>query len=262
MLAKKALDFAVSTAREAGKILMDSFGKDIAVELKGEIDPITELDRRVEEFVTNRVRETFPGHELLAEEGTRTKGDSEFRWIIDPIDGTTNYAHGYPCFTVSIALEQNETGIMGVIYNPPLNEMFTTVRGKGAFLNGEQVHVSNRVEDIMKSYLVMGVPYNLRDPEVFARNMKYIEKFLGNSFALRRDGSAAFDLACIAAGRFDGFWEEGLKSWDTAAGIQLIREAGGIVTDHQGNEFIHSESYTILTAANRKLHEQMLEFLN
>ena len=179
---------------------------------------------------------------MLAEEGTSTSGSSEFRWIIDPLDGTTNYAHGYPCFTVSIALEQEGSGIMGVIYHPALDEMFTTIRGKGAFLNGRQIRVANRVEDIRKSYLVMGVPYNLRDPEVFARNMKYIEKFLGNSFAVRRDGSAAFDLACIAAGRFDGFWEEGLKSWDTAAGIQLISEAGGIVTDHQGNEFIHSES--------------------
>ncbi|MBN2288214.1 MAG: inositol monophosphatase [Candidatus Glassbacteria bacterium] len=257
-----ALSLSVSLARQAGRILTERFEKGVDVELKGHIDPVTEVDRQVERFLAERISGEFPDHEILAEEGTRSEGAGEYRWVIDPLDGTTNYAHGYPCYAVSIALEFRRETLLGVIYQPALDEMFTAVRGAGAFLNGRRLAVSSRVTDLGEAFLVTGVPYSLHEPEVLRRNVSRLERFLAGSFAVRRDGSAAYDLACLAAGRFDGYWEEGLKSWDTAAGVLMVLEAGGIATDFNGEPYLPDTSHSILAAASEGLHRQMLGMLN
>ena len=259
-LIERALTLSVSLARQAGRMLMDQFEKGIDVELKGEINPVTDLDRSVENFLVGRITEVFPDHDILAEEAARPQGRSEYCWVIDPLDGTTNYAHGYPCFAVSIALELNGEAVTGVVYQPALNEMFTATKDGGAFLDDRPIAVSSRKE-LERAFLVTGVPYNLHEPEVLARNVSRLERFLARSFAVRRDGSAAYDLACLAAGRFDGFWEEGLKSWDTSAGVLMVIEAGGVVTDFNGEPYFPGTSQTILVAGSEQLHHQMFLLL-
>jgi len=260
-LIERAFSLSVSLARQAGAMLMERFEKGVEIELKGRIDPVTDLDRRVEDFLVGRILEVFPGHDILAEEGTRPEGGSEYRWVIDPLDGTTNYAHGYPCFAVSIALELRGEAVAGVIYQPALNEMFSATRGAGAFLNNRPIAVSGRAAGLERAFLVTGVPYDLHEPEVLRRNVRRLEKFLASSFAVRRDGSAAYDLACLAAGRFDGYWEEGLKSWDTSAGTLIVLEAGGVVTDFEGRPYVPAASRAILAACSERLHKQMLLLL-
>ncbi|HUU27721.1 MAG TPA: inositol monophosphatase family protein [archaeon] len=258
---RKAHSLAVSLAREAGVMLLENLGKGLGVELKGEINPVTELDRRVEEFLVSRIAREFPGHDFLAEEQTTPEGDSEFCWIIDPLDGTTNYARGYPCFSISIALEQQGQALLGVIYQPATAEMFTVTKGGGAFLNERQIKVSKKTQALEQSFLITGFPYTLREPGVLERNLSRFRKFLARSFAIRRDGSAAYDLACLAAGRFDGFWEEGLSCWDTVAGALMVREAGGVVSDFGGESFNPQTSKTILAAGSSHLHKKMLALL-
>jgi myo-inositol-1(or 4)-monophosphatase len=260
-LIERALNLSVSLARQAGRMLMEKFEKGIDIELKGQINPVTDLDRSVENFLVGRITGVFPDHDILAEEGTRPQGRSEYRWVIDPLDGTTNYAHGYPCFAVSIALELHGEAVTGVIYQPALNEMFTATKGGGAFLDDRPIAVSSR-QELERAFLVTGVPYNLHEPEVLVRNVSRLERFLARSFAVRRDGSAAYDLACLAAGRFDGFWEEGLKSWDTSAGVLMVLEAGGVVTDFNGEPYFPETSQTILVAGSEQLHHQMFLLLS
>lgn len=260
-MADKALKLAESLARKAGEMLMESLAGGVEMELKGEINPVTALDRKVERFLVENIHSEFPDHDFLAEEETRSSSGSEYRWVIDPIDGTTNFAHGYPCFVVSVALEHKGNLLLGVIYQPATNEMFTATAGGGAFLNGRELRVSGEDKPLDRAFLVTGFPYNIRQPGVIERNLGRFEKFLAGSFAVRRDGSAAYDLACVAAGRFDGFWEENLSHWDTAAGCLMVREAGGIITDFAGEEFESATSKTVLAVAGRKLHGQMLEVL-
>ena len=260
-LVAECLELAVSLAREAGAILMEHFDTGVAIDLKGEIDPVTELDRRVELFLVESIRGRFPGHDFLAEEQTRSRGGCEYRWVIDPLDGTTNYAHGYPCFTVSIALERQGRPVLGVVFQPATNEMFRATAGGGAWLGERRLAVSAEAQTLDRAYLVTGFPYNLRQPGVLERNLRRFEKILGASFAVRRDGSAAYDLACVAAGRFDAFWEENLNHWDTAAGELMVREAGGLVTDFSGGTFHGAASKTILASANEKLHEEIIAAL-
>jgi myo-inositol-1(or 4)-monophosphatase len=260
-VANRALELAESLARQAGEMLMESLAGGVEMELKGEIDPVTALDRKVERFLVENIRSQFPDHDFLAEEETCTSGGSAYRWVIDPIDGTTNFAHGYPCFVVSIALELNGDSLLGVIYQPATREMFSARAGGGAFLDGRRLKVAAGEKTLDRAFLVTGFPYNVRQPGVAQRNLGRFEKFLTGSFAVRRDGSAAYDLACVAAGRFDGFWEENLSHWDTAAGCLMVREAGGIITDFDGAEFDQSSSKTVLAAAGGKLHGQMLEVL-
>lgn len=261
-MAGRALELAVELAGRAGEMLMASLAGGTEMELKGEIDPVTALDRKIERFLVENIRREFPGHEFLAEEETNTTGDSDFRWVIDPIDGTTNFAHGYPCFVVSIALEHSGESMLGVIHQPATRETFTTSAGGGVFLNGRRLERMRSAKNLDRAFLVTGFPYNIREPGVLERNTGRFEKFLGASFALRRDGSAAYDLACVAAGRFDGFWEENLNHWDTAAGCLMVREAGGIVTDFEGRPFDPSTAKTVLAAGSETLHGQMLKLLS
>jgi len=240
---------------------MEHLDTGLAIDLKGEIDPVTEVDRRVERFLVEGLRQRFPDHDFLAEEQTRSTGGREYRWVIDPIDGTTNYAHGYPCFTVSIALEREGRAVLGVIFQPATGEMFTVTAGGGAWLGPRRLAASHRAESLDQSYLVTGFPYNLRRPGVLERNLRRFEKLLGASFAVRRDGSAAYDLACVAAGRFDGFWEENLSHWDTAAGALMVREAGGLVSDFAGRPFDPATSGSVLASGNEKLHRELIAAL-
>jgi myo-inositol-1(or 4)-monophosphatase len=257
----RGLALTVKLVREAGALLMASLGKVTAVELKGEIDPVTVLDRQVEEFLVRRIGEEFPDHDFLAEEQTRPTGKSSYLWIIDPLDGTTNYAHGYPCFAISIALQQAGQVELGVILQPATGELFTAVRGRGACLNGTRLAVSSTVRSLEQAFLVTGFPYNLREPGVLERNLQRFGRLLGPSFAVRRDGSAAYDLACLAAGRFDGYWEENLKAWDTAAGVLMVQEAGGVVTGMDGGPFANGSRSGLLAAGSKELHAQILALL-
>ncbi len=253
------LQFAMQTAREAGRILAERFGRvALQVSHKGDIDLVTEADLAAEQLIIERIRSYYPRHAILAEEGgavVREGGQGEHKWIIDPLDGTTNYAHGYPCFCVSIALERAGEIIVGVIYDPLRDELFAAERGSGATLNGRRIRVSN-VEDLNRALLCTGFPYDVRDRGDFAR---HFYNFIMHAQAVRRDGSAALDLAYVACGRFEGFWEEGLRPWDVAAGALLIEEAGGRVSRYDDSPYnIYAPP---IMASNGLVHEQMMRVL-
>ncbi len=227
------LNFAIQTARDAGAVLIDRLGRALQVSNKGAIDLVTEADLASEKLIIERIKSHYPRHAILAEESggvESASGNSEWKWIIDPLDGTTNYAHGYPCFCVSIALARAGEIEIAAIYDPTRDEMFAAERGQGATLNGRRMRVSN-VEDLNAAMLCTGFPYNVRERPNFEREFA---NFTMTAQAVRRDGSAAIDLAYVACGRFDGFWEDGLNPWDVAAGVLLIKEAGGTVTDFRG----------------------------
>jgi len=255
------LNFAIQTARDAGRILMERQGRSLQVSNKGDIDLVTEADLAAEKLIIERINTYYPRHAILAEEsgissGSQAANDSEWRWIIDPLDGTTNYAHGYPCFCVSIALERAGRIEIGVVYNPVSNELFAAERGQGATLNDRSVRVSE-IEDLNRAMLCTGFPYDVRERPDFAR---YFSSFTMRAQAVRRDGSAALDLAYIACGRFDGFWEDGLNPWDVAAGLLLIEEAGGRISTFSGAALnIYNPE---VLASNGLVHEAMMEVLN
>jgi myo-inositol-1(or 4)-monophosphatase len=245
------LQAAVEIAQEAGKVLREEFDRPPDISYKGDVDLVTQADRRSEKVIVELLTEYFPQHAIAAEEGTGHESASDFRWHVDPLDGTTNFAHGYPCFCVSIAIAERHTVIAGVIYNPFYNELFAAARGEGATLNGKKIHVS-KVPSLSTSLLCTGFPVHKR---LANPNIHFYWDFTLRSHGVRRDGSAALDLASVAAGRFDGFWEFGLKKWDTAAGLLLVEEAGGMVTDFSGQPY-ELGGPTIL-ATNGLIHEEM-----
>ena len=251
------LNFAINIAREAGRILTDRMGR-AAISNKGVIDLVTEADLAAESFIIERIQTHYPRHAVLAEESgaihTIERG-SEWKWIVDPLDGTTNYAHGYPRFCVSIALERAGEVVLGVIHDPVSDETFAAERGEGATLNGRRIRASD-VDALANAMLCTGFPYDVRDNGDFAR---HFTNFIMTAQAVRRDGSAALDLAYVACGRFDGFWEEGLRPWDVAAGVLLVEEAGGRVSRYDGQPF---QIYTPpILASNGLIHEEMMEVL-
>jgi len=252
-MAKNYLEAAVEIAREAGKILCEEFERPLQIAYKGEADLVTQADKRSEKAIVERLTNFFPDHAIVAEEGTghESATASEFRWHVDPLDGTTNFAHGYPCFAVSIALAQKDKTLVGVVFNPFYNELYLAERGKGATLNGKKIQVS-KVKTLATSLLCTGFPAHKR---LANPNIHYYWDFTLRSHGVRRDGSAALDLACVAAGRFDGFWEFGLNKWDTAAGALLVEEAGGKVSDFAGEPY-GLGGPTIL-ATNGLIHEEM-----
>jgi myo-inositol-1(or 4)-monophosphatase len=250
-------DCAVETAKEAGAFLKERFHTDHRIDFKGEINLVTEADRSSEEIITSRIKHLFPDHDIMAEEGTNITMGSEYRWIIDPLDGTTNYAHGFPVFCVSIALQRMSQVILGVIYNPMLDELFAAERGEGAFLQGKTIHVSH-TRHLAEGFVATGFPYDVR--ENCRDALAYFDEMIPKAQAIRRQGTAALDLAYLAAGRFDGFWELRLKPWDTAAGWILIEEAGGVVTDLSGKPyFLESPS---IVASNGVMHKELIEVLD
>lgn len=254
------LNFAIQTARDAGRLLAEHFGRSLRISNKSELDLVTESDLASERLIIDRIKTYYPRHAILAEEsGTNQPppdgAPSEWRWVIDPLDGTTNYAHGYPCFCVSMGLEHQGQLELGVIYDPMRDELFTAERGEGAALNGKRIQVSP-TPTLASALLCTGFPYDVRERGEFAR---HFANFIMNAQGVRRDGAAALDLAYIAAGRFDGFWEEGLKPWDVAAGALMIEEAGGRVSDYQGGPL---SIYTPpILASNGLVHEQMMRVL-
>jgi myo-inositol-1(or 4)-monophosphatase len=253
------LNFAIQTAREAGKILADKFGRALQVSNKGDIDLVTESDLAAERLIVERIRSYHPRHRILTEESGDVAeaggSDSAHKWIIDPLDGTTNYAHGYPVFCVSVALEHEGRVVLGVVHDPSRDETFAAERGAGATLNGRPVRVSDTAE-LNRSLLCTGFPYDVRERGDFARHFR---AFIMRAQSVRRDGAAALDLAYVAAGRFDGFYEEGLRPWDVAAGVLLVEEAGGRVTHYDGSPF-HIYKPPI-AASNGLVHGAMLEVL-
>ncbi|GAC1397715.1 MAG: inositol monophosphatase family protein [Pyrinomonadaceae bacterium] len=252
----KMINFALQTARDAGRILAERFGRNIQITHKGEIDLVTEADFASEALIIERIQTYFPQHAILAEESGVTdargsKGDAEYKWIIDPLDGTTNFAHAYPCFCVSIALEHPRELIIGVIYDPIRDEMFAAERGAGATLNGRRIRVS-QIEDLNRALVCTGFPPSLKGREQFARQFL---NFIANAQSVRRDGSAALDFCYVAMGRFDGFWEDGLHTWDVAAGALIIAEAGGKVTDFDGAPLDIYQPKVLIS--NEHIHDAM-----
>jgi myo-inositol-1(or 4)-monophosphatase len=248
------LEVAMAAAKEAGRIQMEYLGHFHSVEYKGEINPVTIVDKLCDQTISQMIVSAFPDHDLLTEESLFEMKGSPWKWIIDPLDGTTNYFHGYPCFCISIGLEVEGEMKLGVVYNPILNELFYAEKGEGAYLNGNRISVSHE-DRLNRGFLCTGFPYDVRENADFY--LRYFREFIVKSFALRRPGSAAIDLCYLAMGRFDGFWEFKLHAWDVAAGSLMITEAGGRVTDFQGQPFsIYSGE---ILASNGLIHEEMLQ---
>jgi len=243
-------------ARGAGAILLSGYGLPHNITHKGRIDLVTEYDKRSEAYLLGEVRARFPGHAIHAEESGRQSGHADHNWIIDPLDGTTNYAHGMPIFCVSIAYAYQDELTLGVIYDPLRDEMFCAERGKGATLNGEPIQVSGTTE-LLQSLLVTGFAY---DDWVIRTNLEHFSHFSKLCQAVRRLGSAALDFCYIACGRMDGYWEMALQPWDSAAGGLIAREAGAIVTAIDGDANFFKPPYGVL-AATPGLHAQMLREL-
>jgi len=250
------LQVAVAAAEAGGAVLRDRFGHRLAVAYKGEVDLVTDADRAAESAVLDVIRRARPGDDILAEEGGGSQRGCDRLWVVDPLDGTTNFAHGFPWFAVSVALAVAGRVTVGVILQPLSGELFTAVRGGGARLNGHPLHVS-ATSGLERAFLATGFPYDRRRSEV--DNLDHYARFQKAAFACRRAGAACLDLAYVAAGRFDGFWEMKLKPWDMAAGRLLVEEAGGRVSDFDGRE-IGLESAEIL-ATNDRLYEPMVALL-
>lgn len=242
---------AIDAARDAGRILRDHYGHTQQIKFKGEVDLVTEVDEASERLIVDRIHAHFPDHQILGEEsgtGNSPKSGSGYRWIIDPLDGTTNFAHGYPFFCVSIGVELDGVAQLGVVYTPILDELFVAELGAGAFLNGRRMVVSS-TDRLIRSLLATGFNY---DRALARANLPNWERLIDQTQALRRDGSSALNLCYVAAGRFDGYWEIGLKPWDAAAGTLMVREAGGTVTDFSGEA--HRLLDRTLLATNGVLH--------
>ncbi len=244
------LETAVEIAREASALVLDFAGRHINFELKGEHDLVTAADRASEKLIVERLRSSFPSHSIVAEEGGGHEGSSEFRWYVDPLDGTTNFAHNFPVYNVTLALERDGELIAGVIADPTRNETFTAELGSGAFLNDKRIHVSkvNRIEDAL---IATGFPSRRRHQNI---NVHFFYQLSMLSHGVRRPGAAALDLAYIACGRLDMFWEFNLHPWDIAAGVLLIREAGGVCTDMRGKSLDLRDPHIL--ADNSLVHEE------
>lgn len=251
------LDMAVEAARIAGAYQRYRFTSVLDIDLKGDKDLVTEVDRESERLIVEHLWSKFPGHDIVAEEGQYPQSGSAFRWIIDPVDGTTNYAHGFPWFCSSIGLMRDQELVAAVIYNPVQDELFTATRGGGAFLNGRRISVSGRAP-LKNSLLGTGFPYDCAsDP---ANNFDNFITFQKAARGIRRAGAAALDLAYVAAGRLDGFWELKLKAWDVAAGVLLVREAGGTVTTFDGSAYdVFNDR---IVASNGLIHGEMIATLS
>jgi myo-inositol-1(or 4)-monophosphatase len=250
------LETAIDLSRAAGDILNYYAGREKLVEFKGHANLVTIADKKSEELIIGGILSRYPSHSILAEESGATQPGASVKWIIDPLDGTTNFAHGYPFYCVSIAVEEDGEVVCGVVYDPVREEMFSAARGRGAFCNGERLRVSE-VDRLSRALLITGFPYNFRERlEIVVSQFR---KFLVASQAVRRGGAAALDLCYVAAGRLDGFWELYLQPWDTAAGRIILEEAGGRVTDFRGDPF--SVYMKEILASNGLVHDEMAALL-
>lgn len=247
-------------ATEAGAQVLKHYfaSKNLQISNKEGINNlVTEADHAAEKAIMETIRQAFPDHFILSEEAGELIMDSQYKWIIDPIDGTVNYAHGIPICCVSIGLEHEGKMILGAVYNPFLKEFYLAERGKGSMLNGEAIHVSNETE-VSKACLVTGFPYTYLDMP--NGPLEVFERFIRKGVPVRRLGSAAMDLCWVAAGRFDGFYEHKLQAWDSAAGFLIVEEAGGKLSDFAGNDY--SVYQPQILATNGKIHAEMLDWIN
>jgi myo-inositol-1(or 4)-monophosphatase len=254
---KSLRDKACRIVLKAGKYLKDNSKKIKSISFKWSINLVTNVDREVEAILIGSLHKAFPDIGFLSEEAGKINYNSGLRWVIDPIDGTTNFAHGFPFYAISVALEKAGKPVLGIVYNPEHDEFFYAEKGKGAFLNGKPIKVSSQKE-LKKSLLMTGFSYNLG--KSMEANLVHFRNFLLASQAVRRAGSASLDLCYVACGRLEGFWELDLFPWDTAAGWLIVKEAGGEVTDFSGKQF-NNNSRQIL-ATNAKIHRQMLKILS
>lgn len=250
------LETAIDLARAAGDVLNHYSARDKAVEFKGHANLVTIADKKSEELIIGGILSRYPSHSILAEESGATQPGAAVQWVIDPLDGTTNYAHGYPVYCVSIGVEEHGEVVCGVVYDPVRDELFSAARGAGAWCNGERIHVSD-VQPLSHALLITGFPYNFR--ERVDTVMHQFRQFMVESQAVRRGGAAALDLCYLAAGRVDGFWELYLQPWDTAAGRIILEEAGGRVTNFKGGPF--SIYMNEILASNGQIHDEMTAVL-
>ena len=250
---------AIEAVTRAGTIQIERFGSDVQIEKKGAIDLVTEVDVEVERMFRALIAERFPDHDVLAEEMGQTSTGARHRWVFDPLDGTTNYAHGIPIFCSTVALEIDGVPTVGAVYDPNRKELFTAQRGVGAWLNGSALRVSNATT-LIDSVLVTGFPYDIREPERMREILKMFTGFLGQARAIRRLGSAAIDLCWVAAGRMDGFWEQALQPWDIMGGALIVQESGGRVTNLDGSPWDAHRGNVL--ASNAHIHEEMLRVVS
>ncbi len=253
---EKYLQVALNCSRQASRLLIEGVHRPLEIQFKGEVDLVTRIDRESEDLITGILRGSFPEHDIVAEEGTRDRHGSEYVWYVDPIDGTTNYAHKVPWYAVSIALHHMGRPMVAVVENPATGQVFHAVKGQGAFLNMGKIQVS-RKEKLSESLLVTGFPYakRVRNHDIIT----LVGDFLAAGQGIRRTGAASLDLCHIALGVFDGYWEEGLKPWDTAAGVLLVEEAGGRVSDYRGEP--HDIFGRSIVASNGRIHWEMLDVI-
>jgi myo-inositol-1(or 4)-monophosphatase len=254
---KSLKDFAESLASEIAEIQRQHLGRPNPVRYKGAIDLVTRVDHLCEETIIRRISDRFPEHHIVSEETEHRGTGSGFQWYVDPLDGTTNYVHGYPCFGVSLGLEVEKEMVLGVVCDPMRGEFFYGVKDGGAFVNDRKINVS-RTQDLDHSLLATGFPYDIRESQ--ETNIDHFARFSLVCQGVRRDGSAALDLCYVAMGRFDGFWEIRLHPWDMAAGTLIVREAGGRISDLRGGSF-RIDSKEVL-ATNGWIHDQMVSVLN
>ena len=250
------MEDAIRISRLTGTLLKDHLLTDFSVDHKGEVDLVTEMDRAAQDLIREEILLKYPDHGILAEEELDIPGSSGFRWIVDPLDGTTNYAHRFPIFSVSIAVAYDNDVLCGVVYNPVSDEMFKAIKGEGASLNAMPISVSDTGQ-LNDSLLGTGFPYNIR--ETAHTNLDHFREFAVRTQGIRRCGSAALDLCFVACGRLDGFWELNLKPWDITAGALIVREAGGVTTDFDGNSLQMDGSRVLVS--NGHLHTAMMETL-
>ncbi len=253
------LNIAIEAAKEAGKFLKYSVGrvKNIEVKQGEERNLVSEIDKGSEAKIIGMIKRHYPHHAILAEESGASDTSSDYKWVIDPLDGTTNFLHGLPIFSVTIGIEYKGEIVAGVVYDPNLDELFTAEKGSGAYLNGKRMKVTSS-SALIDSLLVTGFPYDIaQNPD---NAIGHFVNFLAEARGLRRLGSAAIDLSYVAAGRFDGFWEVNLNPWDMAAGILFVREAGGRVTDFNGQETSIYKKQVL--ASNGTIHDAMLRILS
>lgn len=247
---------AIEIAREAGELQIERLSQVRTIEYKGKFNIVTEVDKACEKLICDFLKEKFPSHDFLAEEGTDIKTNSEWLWIIDPLDGTVNYAHAYPLFSVSIALLHKGQVVVGVVYEPNRDELFVAERGGGAVMNDKPIRVS-KIKDIYSSMLSTGFAYNVT--EIDRNNVNHFHQFIRECHAIRRDGVASVDMCYVACGRYDGFWELFLKPWDIAAASLIIEEAGGKLSMFDGSPLnIFGDE---IVANNGIIHEEMIRLL-
>ena len=251
----QALEYAVAWAKEVGKIQLSYFrGNDLGIQTKSNVyDVVTRADKESEAFLLDKIQKHYPGHAVFGEESGAHAGTAEYRWVIDPLDGTNNYSQGLPVFTVSIGLQYRGETLLGVVYAPYLNELYTAIRGKGAFLNNASIHVSDKTE-LDRSVLATGFPYDKGIHPV--NNIDNLSRILPHLRGIRRMGSAAYDLCGVAAGFLDGYWELGLKLWDVCAGVLIVQEAGGHI------ESFREDRGIAILAGNAGIVKNMKEYIS